>query len=116
MIGNGAPRAIVLGLTPHPRSVATLRSLGRAGIEIFGLDHERPPHRGYSRYLKGNYRIEPSPDQVLQALLDMDPADGGILIPTSDLYMLLLSRNHERLSRSIRCRCRPGRTCASSST
>ena len=88
-----------MGLVPHPRSVATLRSLGRAGVEIFGLDHERPPHRGYTRYLKGNYRIEESPEQVLQRLLEMDPAEGGVVIPTSDLYMLLLAKNHERLSR-----------------
>lgn len=100
MAEKRSPKAIVLGLVPHPRCVATLRSLGRAGVEILGLDHEQPPHRGgYSRYLGGNYRILESRDAVLEHLLAMDPADGGILIPTTDDYLLLLAHNHERLSR-----------------
>lgn len=106
--GRGARTAVILGLVPHPRSVAVIRSLGRAGIDLVGFDHEEPTHRSRSRYLKAGARhIEESPDAVLRALLEGAAEPGSVLIPTSDEYLLLLSRNHERLSERYVVTCPP---------
>ena len=71
MTKQQGPQAVILGLIPHPRSVATIRSLGRAGIAMIGFDHEEPTHRSFSRYLKpGSRHILDSPEAVLQALIE----------------------------------------------
>ena len=102
------PAAVVLGLVPHPRSIATLRSLGRAGVKIIGVDHQEPPHRSYTRYLKSSNRhIFGSPNAVLEALLDGLAEPGSVLFPTSDEYLLLLSQNHEKLSERYVVTCPP---------
>ena len=94
------PMAIILGLIPHPRSVATIRSLGRAGVRVIGVDHEKPPHRGQSRYLRKAYRTRQIGEETLSRL-DTLAQDGGVLIPTSDEYVLFLAKNFERLSRDF---------------
>ena len=104
------PKAVILGLIPHPRSIATIRSLGRAGVPLAGLDHEEPPHRSYTRYLKrSNCRILSSLDAVLKALLDGVAEAGSVLIPTSDEYLILLAKNYERLSDRYVVTCPPWR-------
>lgn len=106
--GQTARSAVILGLVPHPRSVAAIRSLGRAGVRLIGFDHEEPTHRSHTRYLKDRDRhIEPSADAVLQKLLDGAAPAGSILIPTSDEYLLLLSHNHARLSERYTVTCPP---------
>lgn len=102
--------AVILGLTPHPRSVATIRSLGRAGVDMIGFDHEEPPHRSFTRYLESsNCHILSSREAVLDALLEGAVEPGSVLIPTSDEYLLLLSHNYERLTERYIVTCPPWR-------
>ncbi len=96
---TGPTRAILLGANPHPRTVATIRSLGRAGIPVIGIDHVAPPHRGDSRYLTRRVAVE-SLDATLDCLDEL-AAEGGVVIPTRDDYLLFLARNHAKLAGSF---------------
>ena len=90
-------RAIILGIE-HPRAVAAIQSLGRAGIPVIGVDHDPTALGFFSRYLKAKFLIEKHPAKTL-ALLEELGRDGGMLMPTNDDYLILVSKNHERLSR-----------------
>ena len=106
--GTTRPPAVILGLVPHPRSIATIRSLGRAGIELIGFDHIEPPHCAYTRYLRpSNYNILSSPSAVLNALLNGAAEVGSVLFPTSDEYLILLSQNYDQLSERYIVTCPP---------
>ena len=94
-----ARTAVILGLIPHPRSIAVIRSLGRIGIDMIGFDHEVPPHLSRTRYLKPEAcHILDSPEAVVQALLNGAAPAGSVLIPTSDEYLLLISQYHGELN------------------
>jgi predicted ATP-grasp superfamily ATP-dependent carboligase len=92
------PRAVVLGLE-HPRAVAVVRSLGRRGIPVVGVERD-PAARGRgSRYLRRVVMVEADESRALAALeaLADDPAD--LLIPTNDHFLSLVSRHWGRLAR-----------------
>jgi predicted ATP-grasp superfamily ATP-dependent carboligase len=96
------PRAIVLDLA-HPRAVAVVRSLARAGVEVFGVDH-RPDATGlFSRYLSRRFRLDARHgyDAELARVLDGLAADGrgGLLIPTADAPNVFVARNQDTLGR-----------------
>jgi predicted ATP-grasp superfamily ATP-dependent carboligase len=94
---SGDPRAIVLGLE-HPRSVAAVHSLARAGIPVIGVDHE-PDAVGFaSRRLTSKFLIDADPEKALAFLESLGRDGGGVLIPTNDRYNILVSRNLDRLS------------------
>ena len=51
--GGGRPlRAIVFGVNGHPRSLAAVRSLARAGIPLIGVKTTTVTQECYSRYLR----------------------------------------------------------------
>lgn len=96
------PRAIVLDLA-HPRAVAVVRSLARAGVEVLGVDH-RPNATGfYSSYLSRRYLLDAGAgyDAALSSLLERLAADGrgGLLVPTADAPNVFVARNRESLGR-----------------
>lgn len=94
------PRAVVLGLE-HPRAVAVVRSLGRRGIPVVGVERD-PTARGRgSRYVSQVVMVEGSEERVLGVLeaLAGDPAD--MLIPTNDYFLSLVSRHWTRLARGF---------------
>lgn len=91
------PRAVILGLE-HPRAVATITSLGQAGISVVGVDYRESPRAFASRYLKEKHRIPFDDEQALAALLALGVQGGGVLIPTSDEYLILVSKNADALS------------------
>ena len=94
---RGGPRAIVLGIE-HPRGVAVVQSLGRAGVPVIGVDHDATALGFFSRYLQAKFVIENDAGRALAFLEDMGRGGGGMLVPTNDQYLLLVSQNHERLS------------------
>ena len=55
---DGRPlRALVLGVNEHPRAVACVRSLGRAGIPLIGVKSDAFTHECHSRYLQRTYLV-----------------------------------------------------------
>jgi D-aspartate ligase len=91
-------RAVVLGVE-HPRAVAAVQSLGRAGIPVVAVDHD-PEATGYaSRYLDRKFQVESAPEKAVDFLEDLGRDGGGVLMPTNDHYLILVAKNSDRLSR-----------------
>jgi D-aspartate ligase len=91
------PRAVVLGVE-HPRALAVLRSLGRAGVPIVGVDDD-PTARGlHSRYLTERALVDPAEASVLRCLASLAGGGGGVLIPTNDRYLAIVARHHASLA------------------
>lgn len=95
----GAPlRALVLGVE-HPRAIAVLRSLSKGGIEVWALDH-RPTAPGFfSRHAHKRQRLSPDPALATDQLESLGRTRGGLLIPTNDHYLVLVTNEFDRLSR-----------------
>ncbi len=92
------PRAIVLGIE-HPRAIAVVRSLGRRGIPIVGVERD-PDARGRgSRYLQRVVMVEDGEVRTLSALEALAAAPADLLIPTNDHFLSLVSRHWTRLAR-----------------
>ena len=96
--------AFVLGL--FDTGLGAIRSLGRAGIPVIGLDSD-PRMPGFkSRYCTARLSPDPirQPDELVRFLLDEgQPLDEpGILFPTSDAFVLFLSRYRNDLATSFR--------------
>jgi predicted ATP-grasp superfamily ATP-dependent carboligase len=97
--GRGAarPRAIVLGIE-HPRGVAVLRSLGRCGIVVVGVER-KPDARGLgSRYLERTVMVDDDPTHALAAIEGLAGNGDDLLVPTNDRFLALVSRHWERLA------------------
>jgi predicted ATP-grasp superfamily ATP-dependent carboligase len=96
---SSGPRAIVLGVE-HPRGVAVVRSLGRHRVPVVAIERD-PTARGLrSRYLGRRVLVGDSPEQTLAALESLE-RDGGLLIPTNDHFLMIVSQHFERLSRAF---------------
>lgn len=91
-------RAVVLGVE-HPRGVAVIRSLGRAGVPVVAVDHEKSAVGFRSRYPSRHLRVPEDPEQALAALELLGRDGGGVLIPTNDKYLILMAKHFDRLSR-----------------
>jgi predicted ATP-grasp superfamily ATP-dependent carboligase len=91
-------RAIVLGVE-HPRAVAAVQSLGRAGIRVVAVDHDPEPTGWGSRYLYRKFQVESAPEKAMDFLEDLGRDGGGVLMPTNDHYLILVAKNADRLSR-----------------
>ncbi|BCL59425.1 hypothetical protein DGMP_01180 [Desulfomarina profundi] len=97
--------AIVLGLTANGLGVT--RSLGKRGIECFGIYCSKKEEVGYaSKYLKSAIKIsEDWSDESLLATLHSLYEKAGVnpcvLFPTSDTYVRFIARNKSRLEGSF---------------
>jgi predicted ATP-grasp superfamily ATP-dependent carboligase len=92
------PRALVLGIE-HPRGIAVVRSLGRRGIPVVGVERD-PEARGRgSRYLQQVVMVEDGDAHTLSALEALAAAPADLLIPTNDHFLSLVSRHWTRLAR-----------------
>ncbi|HEY7040345.1 MAG TPA: hypothetical protein VID28_15905 [Methylomirabilota bacterium] len=96
--GRTRPRAVVLGLE-HPRAVAVVRSLGRRGIAVVGVERDAAARGRRSRYLREVVMVDGSEERALGAMeaLAGDPHD--VLIPTNDHFVSFVSRHWARLAR-----------------
>jgi D-aspartate ligase len=92
-------RAILLGVSGHPRALAAIRSLGRAGIEIIGVEGDDAAQSAYSRYLSRTYRIGARPEEALPFLDWLGRQGGGVLICLDDDFLILVARHSQVLSR-----------------
>lgn len=98
------PPAIVLSL--FDTGLGAVRSLGRAGIPVLGLDCNRVNAGFASRYCTARHCPHPvhQPEQLLRSLLDLGRALPlpGIVFPASDAFTLFLSHHREPLGRYFR--------------
>jgi len=102
MVGAAAhtgARALVLG-TEHPRSAAAVRSLAAAGVRVEVADHYDPPTTLWraSNAIKARHLLDEDYDTALAELLRLGVEFGGMLVPSNDHYLILVSRHHAELS------------------
>lgn len=85
--------------------LAAVRSLGREGVAVAGIDSD-PEMPGFrSRYCDAWLCPDPvrEPDRLLEFLTDSDLASSRpVLLPASDAFVLFLSRHREELRPSFR--------------
>lgn len=91
-------RALVLGVNDHPRALATVRSLGRAGIRVIGA-RSAAFARCHSRHMNQVHVVEPTEQALLPFLDWMGDHGGGVLFAVHDKYLVLASRHADVLSR-----------------
>ena len=98
------PLAIVLSL--FDTGLGAVRSLGRAGVPVLGLDYNRANAGFASRYCTARHCPHPGhqPEQLLRFLLDLgrDLPQPGIIFTASDAFTLFLSRHRDPLGRYFR--------------
>ena len=92
------PRAVVLGVD-HPRGLAVVRSLARAGVPVVAIDHLPKPPAAHSRYLGRCLQVGADRADQLAALDRLGEEGGGVLIATNDHYLVLVAQNYDRLAR-----------------
>lgn len=93
------PTAFVLNVSLA--GLGAIRSLGRAGVPVIGLDPD-PGHAGFaSRYCTALQCPHPvhEPEALLEFLLDQGRklSEPGILSPASDAFILFISRYRDEL-------------------
>jgi D-aspartate ligase len=97
---NPLPTAFVLNVSLA--GLGAIRSLGRAGVPVVGLD-PAPTHAGFkSRYCDARVCPHPvrEPEQLFAHLIEEAQRldQPGILSPASDAFVLFISRNREALA------------------
>jgi predicted ATP-grasp superfamily ATP-dependent carboligase len=97
---NFRQRAIILGVE-HPRDAAAIRSLGKTGIPVDVVDNKNPPTAMWlaSRYIRNKLLVDVDPSAAVEALEASGRREGGMLLPTNDEYLILVSKHFHRLSR-----------------
>jgi len=102
---SGAPRQhdgpVAFVLNVSLAGLGAIRSLGRAGVPVVGLDPD-PRHVGFSsRYCDAIICPHPvnEPEQLVRFLLDQAKRldQPGVLSPASDAFVLFISRHREAL-------------------
>ena len=88
--------AVILGVE-HPRAAAVVQSLGRMGVPLIAVDHDRTARGLHSRYIRRRVLVPTETDAVLAALDALGGEDRPVLIATNDRYLTLVSRHAERL-------------------
>lgn len=100
------PTATAFVLNISLAGLGAVRSLGRAGIPVVGLDPDTS-HAGFaSRYCRADVCPHPvrQPEQLLESLLEAGhklPAP-GVLSPASDGFVLFMSRYRDELAKLFR--------------
>ncbi len=93
------PSAIVMGL--FDTGLGAVRSLGRAGLTVFGLDSDRRVPGFASGFCESAVCSDPvtDPDGVVEQLLGLRATldDRVVLFPSTDAFVLLVSRRRESL-------------------
>jgi len=98
------PTAFVLNVSTA--GLGAIRSLGRAGVPVVGLDPDSN-HVGFrSRYCEARVCPHPvrEPERLLEYLLEQAKTqeEPGVLSPASDAFVLFISRNRDALKEHFR--------------
>src|SRR5262249_30541760 len=91
------PAVVLLGVSGHPRAIAAIRSLGRAGIRVIGVEREDVLQRAFSRYLHSRVRANPTAEALL-ALLETQ-SGRPIVMALDDDYLITASKHVDSLAR-----------------
>lgn len=102
--------AVVLKFDPnvmHHGGLGVIRSLGRAGVPVYGVHEDRLAPAAGSRYLRGRLFWRPDPadaDRVLAGLARLAEIIGrpAVLITTDDAGAIFLAEHGAALRRSFR--------------
>jgi predicted ATP-grasp superfamily ATP-dependent carboligase len=96
------PPAFILGVE-HPRGIACVRSLARAGVPVVVVDYQIASSAApyVSRYVGERAFIDPRQPDAAEQLEHLAGERGGVLIPTNDEYLIFAAKHHERLSRTF---------------
>lgn len=96
---------VVFVLNMDANGLGISRSLGRIGIPVVGIDFKSGSPGLRSRYVRPLVCADPvtESDRVLDLLIDEGSRldEKGIIFPTSDAFLLMLSRNRKRLEDSF---------------
>jgi len=103
-LDTGTP-AVVLKLDHnvfHHGGLGVIRSLGRAGVDVYGVHEDPLAPAAQSRYLRGRWYWTPDlndPDRIVAGLLQLAQRLGrpAVLIPTDDAGAILLSEYADAL-------------------
>jgi len=91
--------AVVLGATSCT-GLDAIRSLGEKGIPVAIADTEANGISFYSRFVKDRYLLPSDKEKIVPSLLKLGLRKRGwVLIPTTDLYVTVISQKWEQLSR-----------------
>ncbi|HEX5996404.1 MAG TPA: hypothetical protein VFY84_14780 [Jiangellales bacterium] len=82
----------------HHGGLGVIRSLGRAGIDVYGVHEDPLAPAAWSRYLRGRWYWKPDPgypDRIVAGLLQLAERIGrpAVLIPTDDAGAILLNEH-----------------------
>jgi len=95
--------AVVLSL--YYSGLALVRSLGRRGVPVYGMDHTVTNVGLYSKYAQRYICPDPKiqPDKLLKCLKNLRQKAAGkpVLFPTGDEYVLFVSRNRGKLDKDF---------------
>lgn len=91
------PQAVVVGLD-HLNGIQTARILSRRGVPVIGIAAD-PNHYGSRTRVCERKLFVGGGDALVGALEDLGPelADKAVLFPCTDMHVLTLSRNRDRL-------------------
>jgi len=97
--------AVVLKFDPnvmHHGGLGAIRSLGRMGVPVYGVQESGWAPAGHSRYLRRKVVWQPSglaPDRIRAGLLRLSEYIGrpAVVIPTDDAAAIFLAENSEAL-------------------
>ena len=97
----------------HHGVLGAIRSLGRAGVPVYGVHEDRLAPASLSRYLTGRFiwpATSEDPDKLLEGLSTMAERIGrqAILLPTDDRAAVFIAEHSAELRRSFRLPAQPG--------
>src|SRR5262249_40830104 len=86
----------------HHGALGVMRSLGRLGVPVYGVDHAPRPIASYSKYCRKVFVLDldnTPPDQSVEQLLDIAQTIGPkpLLIATNDESALFVAQNATHL-------------------
>jgi D-aspartate ligase len=102
MIEDTSTPAVVL-VSHHHVGIGIARSLGRLGVDVYGIDSDRFSPMFFSRYCRGRFIWDLNHAPVEESLDFLDQVARKIgrralLIPTSDVGAMLVDEHAQRLS------------------
>ncbi len=102
MIADSSTPAVVL-VSHHHVGIGIARSLGRLGVEVYGIDGDRFSPIFYSKYCRGRFiwDVNRAPEnESLEFLRDVSRRIGrrALLIPTSDVGAMFVDEHADQLA------------------